>query len=396
MEISLNEIRFRVPLGYLIYISIGLLMILGSFSCEKDEIVIITPEEGFAWPGRDRSYWPTDSWIIAPMESHSIDPAKIELAQQFAKDDPLTRALLVIKGGYLVVEQYYGDGGVDQSTHLWSVTKSFTSALVGFLYDDGYIISTQQGMAELMPAYPEFGEITLHHVLTMSSGLSWAETGPLWVDWIFSDDWVSEALARGQIDKPGSKFYYSSGNSHFLTSLVYHQTGITPGQLAKQRIFDPLGIPFDTISGSVTYSHWEDYKEPVPQSWRKDPKGIECAGFGLFLTARDMAKFGYLYLNKGHWDGHSLISEDWIEISTRDQMTNIYGRYSYGYHWWITKVGGFPVFLASGYGGQIIGIVPSLDMVVVIKYEADDPKHPVPGSRHDDMHLFELVVNAVM
>jgi CubicO group peptidase (beta-lactamase class C family) len=210
-----------------------------------------------------------------------------------------------------------------------------------------------------------------------------------------SDDWVASALARGQNHDPGTNFYYSSGNSHFLTSLVYYTTGVSPGKFAEEHIFDPLGIDFET-STNINYTSWDEYTMPFSQSWRQDPKGIECAGFGLYLTARDMAKFGFLYLNKGIWDGRTLISKEWIETSTRDHETNIYGRYSYGYQWWITKVGGYPSFLASGFGGQIIGVVPSLDLVVVIKYEAENPVHPVPGTDHDDMHLFELVVNSVM
>jgi CubicO group peptidase (beta-lactamase class C family) len=108
-----------------------------------------------------------------------------------------------------------------------------------------------------------------------------------------------------------------------------------------------------------------------------------------------MAKFGFLYLNKGRWDNLQLISENWVETSTRDHVTNIYGRYSYGYQWYLTLVGDRPAFLASGFGGQMIGVVPSLDLVVVLKYEADNPVHPSSGSAHDDMHLFELVVESV-
>lgn len=108
-----------------------------------------------------------------------------------------------------------------------------------------------------------------------------------------------------------------------------------------------------------------------------------------------MAKFGYLYLNRGKWENQSILSEDWVLTSTKDHETNIYGRYSYGYQWYLTLVAGYPAFLASGFGGQIIGIVPSLDLVVVLKYEAENPVHPKTGTSHDDMHLFELVVNTV-
>jgi CubicO group peptidase (beta-lactamase class C family) len=250
-------------------------------------------------------------------------------------------------------------------------------------------------MSELMPAYPEFNHIKFHHVLTQTTGLAWMESGPLWVDWIFSDDWVVSALERGQINKPGKEFYYSSGNSHFLNSLVFYSTGSSPGKLAKTHLFDPMGIQFDTLSHAIVYNSWDDYLKPMSQTWRQDPNGIETASFVLYLTASDMAKFGFLYLNRGRWDEQILISENWIETSTKEHITNIYGRYSYGYQWFITMVGGHPAFLASGYGGQIIGIVPSLDMVVVLKYEAENPQDPISGTNHDDMHLFELLVESV-
>ncbi len=365
-------------------------------SCSKNSVpTLIVPVSGYNWPSQQRDYWPTAAWETASMEDHNIDPLKMTLADQFAENDPLARSLLVIKDGYIVFENYYGDGGVDQSTNLWSVTKSFSSALIGILMDQHTLISTNQLMAELMPAYPQFNDITLHHVLTMTTGLSWAESGPLWVDWVFSDDWVASALARGQVNEPGKKFYYSSGNSHFLTSLVYYSSGETPGKIAKEQLFEPMGISFDTLVQPIVYNSWDEYLLPLSQTWRRDTKGIETASFGLYLTARDMAKFGFLYLNRGTWDDQILISEDWVRNSTKDHVTNIYGRYSYGYQWYITMVGGHPSFLASGYGGQIIGVVPSLDLVVVLKYEAESPVHPESGTGHDDMHLFELVVESV-
>ncbi len=370
------------------------LILILAISCRSGPENIV-PENGYKWPDNNRFYWPTAEWQSEQMENHNIDPAKMNLANQFASDDPLSRALLVIKDGYVVFENYYGDGGVDQSTNLWSVTKSVSSALVGLLIDDHSINSTDQLMAQLIPTYPEFDKITLKHVLTQTTGLSWIEEGPLWVDWVFSEDWVASALARGQINEPGEKFFYSSGNSHFLTSLVYYTTDTFPGEIAKKQIFDPLGIPFEVLDPPIIYSNWDEYREPLKQTWRKDTKGIETASFGLYLTARDMAKFGFLYLNRGRWDDQIILSEEWVKASAMEQVTDIYGRYSYGYQWFITIVGGHPAFLASGYGGQIIGIVPSLDLVVVLKYEAENPVDPKSGTAHDDMHLFELVVNSV-
>ena len=375
--------------------TLSLSLILMSYSCDNDDDRIIVPDEGYEWPTVSRDYWPTDGWRTADLVAHNMDVAKMDRANEFADNDPLARALLVVKDGYLVYENYYGEGGPNASTNLWSVTKSFTSALVGFMMDDGVLTSTDVLMSELMPTYPEFGDITLQHVLTHTTGLSWAEEGPLWVEWIFSDDWVAHALARGQERPPGNRFYYSSGNTHFLTALIHHKGGINPGELAKERLFDPLGIPFETLDEPIEYQNWSEYITPLPQRWRRDPQGIETASFGLYLTARDMAKFGYLYLNEGQWENQQILSRSWVETSTRDHERNIYGRYSYGYQWYLTFVDGEPAFLASGFGGQIIGVVPSLDLVVVLKYEAENGVHPEPGTAHDDMKLFELVVEAV-
>ena len=368
-------------------------LVLTSFSCDKGETIIV-PEQGFNWPDNERPYWPTSGWVHETPESRGINLQRLNTARSFAENDHLMRAMLLVKDGYLVDEQYYGEGGPDASTNLWSVTKSVASAVLGIAQEEGAFANTNQLMAELLPDYPEFNDITLHHALTHTTGLRWNEEGPLWVEWIFSEDWVAHALDRGQNHPAGRNFLYSSGNSQFLTALIYYRTGQTPGMLAKERLFDPMGISFNPLSAPQDYATWNDYKIPLPQSWQQSPKGVETAGFGLFLTARDMAKIGYLYINRGRWEGRYLINPDWIETSLKDHETNIYGRYSYGYHWWLTKVDGETAFLASGFGGQIIGVVPGMDLVVVLKYEAENGRHPVSGSAHDDMKLFELLVKA--
>lgn len=384
---SARDLAFSAWLGALCLAAMPL-------GCRAAGGAVIVPAEGYSWPARQRDYWPTAGWRSAPPEDHHLDAQELALADKFARADPHARALLVVKEGYLVLERYYGSGGIDQSTNLSSVTKSVVSALVGQLTDRGLVRSPLQPMVELLPRYGAFGGITLQQVLTHTTGLAWSESGRSWVEWILSDDWVASALARGPEHHPGTRFLYSSANSQFLTTLVHARTGQRPGELAKRHLFDPLGIRFEPLTEAIAYDKWDQYKDPLPQSWRRDPRGIETGGFGLYLTARDMAKFGVLYLNRGLWEGRQIVSEQWAKRSTRDQQTDIHGRYSYGYHWWITLVAGHPAFLASGFGGQLIGVVPSLDLVVVLKYDALNPVHPKPGTAHDDMHLFELVVEA--
>ena len=372
------------------------IVILTSYGCKREnKNQDLVPEVGYNWPDKVRDYWPTTGWRTASMEDHNLDPNRMSLADEFAENDVLTRCLLVVKDGYIVFEKYYGDENQNSSTNLWSVTKSFTSALVGIAVDRGLINNVDQLMTIYLPEYPSFNNISIKHALTHTTGLNWTEEGSRWVGWILSDDWIAEALGRGQAHNPGEVFLYSSANSHFLAWVLYASTGITPGEFAQENLFAPLGIQFNRLTEIINYSGWDEYKVPLINSWRQDPKGIEIGGFCLYLTGRDMAKFGFLFLNKGKWDGQTIISESWVEESTRDHQTDIYGRYSYGYQWWITLLAGQPGFLASGLGGQIIGVVPSLDLVVVIKYEAENPQDPESGTAHDDMHLFELVVQAI-
>ena len=204
-------------------------------------------------------------------------------------------------------------------------------------------------------------------------------------------EWVK--WPRGEVIASAALEFHAGPK--FLVSIIDFKINSSVGELAKEHLFEPMGITFNVIDENLKYNTWADYIKPANQTWRKDPNGIETASFGLYLTARDMAKFGFLYLNKGKWENQNLLSEEWVELSTKEHVFNIYGRYSYGYQWYITNVGGHAAFLASGFGGQIIGIVPSLDLVVVLKYDAENPVHPKPGTKHDDMHLFELVVNAI-
>ena len=107
--------------------SIVIFLLLSQCSLNDSDLVV--PESGYDWPDNSRQYWPTEDWQLASMEEHDIDPDKMAIANQFAENDPLARALVVVKDGYIVYENYYGDGGIDESTNLWSVTKSFASAL---------------------------------------------------------------------------------------------------------------------------------------------------------------------------------------------------------------------------------------------------------------------------
>jgi len=160
----------------------------------------------------------------------------------------------------------------------------------------------------------------------------------------------------------------------FLSIILSKSTKTSTLDFARQNLFEPLGI-------QSAY-------------WHQDPQGYYNGGFGLSLSARDLAKIGFLYLNNGFWDGQSIVPEYWVKESTRQWMYafNSYGRTGYGYQWWIKEVDGCPSYRAWGRRGQFIVVVPKLDMVIVVTSETAQP-HP-PTSIHYSP-LFDLVASSV-
>jgi CubicO group peptidase (beta-lactamase class C family) len=166
---------------------------------------------------------------------------------------------------------------------------------------------------------------------------------------------------------------YSSANSHFLSALIEETTGETPGTFAEERLFAPLSIEFVPLARARRYTLWQQLHEPLEGTWRQDNKGLEIGAFGLRLTAREMAKFGFLYLNRGIWDGKTIVSEAWVRESTRDHVLRS-ETVGFGYHWVVVERAGHIAFEADGWGGQSISVIPALDMVIVTKCDAVNPQ----------------------
>jgi len=331
----------------------------------------IVPAEGYDWPEIDRAYWPTTSWRSAPPEQHGFDPEKLAVANDIAEEDPFFRSLLVVRNGLLVFENYYHGGAQEQRTEVWSVTKSFTSALVGIAINEGHIPGTDTPMADLLPEYSGFREMTVKNVLTHETGLAWDEGSQ--EKWIQSRDWIAEALGRGYATEPGQTLLYSSANSHFLSALIKETTGMSPGTYAEERLFAPLGIDFVLAQRIDRYTSWQQLHEPIDGTWRQDNSGLEIGAFGLRLNGREMAKFGFLYLNRGIWDGKIIVSRWWVDESTRDHVLRS-ETVGFGYQWMVVKRSGHIAFGADGWGGQSISVIPALDMVIVTKCDAVNPQ----------------------
>ena len=319
-----------------------------------------------------------DGWQTASLAEVGIDERKIGEAIKHIHDDTYknVHGILIVKDGKLVFEEYFSgytwdyngdqfrgeltDYGADTIHNLASVTKSFTSALVGIAIDQGFIQGVDEKLFAFFPEYASLNDeskygITLYHLLTMTSGLKWNEMDlPLsntrndLIQLFIVSDPKEYILAKPVAHEPGAKWYYNGGGTNLLGEVIREATGLRIDDFAEKYLFTPLGI---------TNYEWDHI----------NPDMIHASG-NLKLRPRDMAKFGYLFLNGGVWKGERIISEKWVEESTKKHALPSWAD-GYGYQWWLrtyrASSASVDSFYADGWGGQRIMVFPSLDMVVV-------------------------------
>jgi CubicO group peptidase (beta-lactamase class C family) len=338
---------------------------------------------------RQRDYWPTNGWRTAPPKAEGMDPAVLAtIAGSVSSVYPQVRSVLVVRHGYLVYEHYWQGRTAGDGSDVQSVTKSVVSALVGIALGEGKLKGLNQPVGELLARHlppdadPRVARVTLEQLLTMTSGLA-GDDPSLGGDPHISQrqgasrDWVRHILGRRLATTPGSSFAYSSATSQLLSAVVADATGVSTLAFARARLFGPLGIHSAKAPEPVFVAHPSPATvkayERAPVAWPTDPQGYQL-GFSLLkLPSRDLAKFGYLYLNGGRWDTTQVIPAGYVADSTRPHSTpppDGPGE-SYGYQWWVTSQAGHPSYLAHGRDGQLVQVVPDLDLVVVITSDAN-------------------------
>ncbi len=276
-----------------------------------------------------------------------------------AKKLEVTSAMsfLVVRDGSLVFEKYYKHNGNNNQSrnNVYSVTKSFISALVGIAVREGYIGSVDDTVEKYLPDYfkqlsdPRWKDITLKHLLTMTPGFCEdldRMTG--------SKDWIAYTFSLPLKYAPGKEFQYANSASHLLSVILTKVTGMSTKDFADKYLFKPLGI--------------------ISPEWSKDPEGNYTGYANMYLRPQDMAKFGWLYYSMGKWEGMQVVPGEWVAESTKVQFDFNKGldtkvENGYGYKWWISNKTGYHAFSALGYGGQSITVIPDLGIEVVITCE---------------------------
>lgn len=319
-----------------------------------------------------RDYWPTDEWRLSTPEAQGMNSAILNMTSDYLEEDTTTiHSMIVIRNGYIVFEEYSALYHEDSRHIIFSCTKSITSTLIGIALEQGYINSVDDLILDYFQDYnitnPDARKelITLEHLLTMTAGFDWSEGGgdDDYFSMGFSDNWVEYVLSRPMIADPGETFEYSTGGSHLLSAILNISTGRTPLSFAEEYLFNPIGI-------NDIY-------------WPTDPQGINNGGSDLGITPRDMARFGYLILNNGTWDGEQIVPPEWIEEATSTKVA-FNSETGYGYQWWTTP--SMDLFSARGYHGQLIVVIPDYDIVVVTT--ADDP--------NTGTTLFQILSNYIL
>ena len=279
--------------------------------------------------------------------------------------------ILIIKDSKIVLEKYFQDFGRNDLHYTASVSKSFASVLLGIAIDKGYFggdISTvlDRTVTDLFPEYKDLilldslkRGLKLKHMLSMTAGFQWDEHSHPYSDQRndcyrinHSRDPMKFLFERPLVSEPGREFYYNGGLSLSISWLIEKYTGMKVDKFADKYLFNALGI--------------KDYR------WEKVAGDLIDTDGGLHMKPMDQAKLGYLFLNKGKWNGIQLLSEEWIRVSTQMHVEVPEGP-DYGYQWWggnfHSKNLSFQSYLASGHGGQKILVIPEYDLIVVLSQQ---------------------------
>jgi CubicO group peptidase (beta-lactamase class C family) len=267
-------------------------------------------------------------------------------------EDNNTVAFLIIKNDTIQYEKYFKGYNQESIIPSFSMAKSVTSILIGCAIDDGLIRSIEDPITNYIPELKknDFDGVTIKHVLQMTSALDFNESyfNPFGeaASFYYGRNLKHQILKLKLKGLPGHKFEYVSGNTQLLGWVLERALKVkTVTQYFQEKLWTPLEMEYDG-------------------SWSIDKKnnGIEKTFCCINARARDFAKIGLLYLNNGNWNGKQIVSQKWVEESTKIDTTD--GSASeYQYQWWLPSTSGD--FMAEGILGQYIYVNPSKNIVIV-------------------------------
>jgi CubicO group peptidase (beta-lactamase class C family) len=314
--------------------------------------------------GQERSYWPTHAWATSTPEAQEMSSLRLDSMIDLIYSAELNvDSVIIVRNGLIVLEEYPDPNYSVNTLHMiQSCTKQFTSTLVGIAIEHGFIESVDAKVVDFFTDWDienlddRKRNITIRHLLEWTDGLDWHEIdypyddprntlGQMWV----SDNAVKYCLDRPMVRNPGESWYVNSGTMIIAGGLITRATGLTVPEFAEEYLFGSLGIDsyYWSMIGGGRAGGW----------YHSDG--------GLYLTPRDMAKYGYLMLNNGTWDEEQIVSPQWVEYATSLQVQTTWGEpyTGFGYQWYVMP--SVNAYAALGHYQQSIFVVPEHDLVVV-------------------------------
>ncbi|MNO84419.1 6-aminohexanoate-dimer hydrolase [compost metagenome] len=294
-----------------------------------------------------------------------------ELEKKINNDYSNIAGMVVLKNGKTRYENYFNECSATSRIHVYSVTKSIISILIGIAVDKGYIKSINQKVLDFFPDYTvkrrekTIQNVTLKHLLTMTAPYKYKFAPYTYIKYFMSDDWVKFTFdllgGKGQI---GDFRYTPLIGPDILSGILVKVTGQSVFDFATENLFLPLGI---TVEGNVIFHSAKEQrafnKSKTISGWVADPIGLNTGGWGLTLSPADMAKIGQLCLDGGIWNGKQIVSTGWIDESTKEHSRWDKLSLSYGYLWWVENGNSYA---AMGDGGNVIYVNTKKKIVVSI------------------------------
>tara|TARA_B100001057_G_scaffold194583_2_gene195438 strand:- start:20278 stop:21468 length:1191 start_codon:yes stop_codon:yes gene_type:complete len=303
-------------------------------------------------------YFPNDTWEITSPEEQQVSSDKVDALIDLAFLDDATQAVVVIKNGKIISEQYAEGYGKDSHGTSWSMAKSYYAALIGISIDRGEIGSLDDEVSQYLKYFDdERSKITIRDLLNMSSGLDFPEDEH--EKMFFQSDHLKYAKSVGVEKSTGLVFEYNNVNSMLLGDILLVATGKKADILLNERILEPIGV--------------KDFK-----LW-KDENGNVLTYCCVDMSARDYSKIGLLFARNGNWNGVQLLSKDYIDetfqlvwdLNIGDRIK----RPGYSLHWWVSKYDEeSKIFNTSGKFGQFTFVDRKNDVIVtrITKYDQQD------------------------
>lgn len=307
----------------------------------------------------------------------NLPRVSLEALPSRVQEVPHLSSFMLYHDGEILAEHFNGTMNRNRALNIKSASKSILSALVGIAVREGFIESLDDPIAQYLPGYFETLEnqqkrqITIRHLLTMSSGLE-STSFRNYSAWVTSSDWVGYALHQELEREPGTHMDYSTGDTHLLSAVLTEAAGMSTRRFAERYLFGPMGIR--------------------PGGWDRDPAGYYFGGNNMSLSPNDLLDFGKLYLMNGVYEGRRLIPSEWVDATFtgyfQDASYN-YRDHDYGYLWWRNIFAGHDVWFAWGYGGQYLFVIPELKAVAVF---TGDPLSRAAGRNNRIYEVVEEVI----